>query len=116
MVPLLCAFERDRKKSVLRVLQRALVASVISRYGVNAESNIPASQSADLGPWSNEESVCDKPVRAAVGSLIWLSGVTRPDIASAVRAVPRQAHDPAERHWRAVRNAITYLNKTKIWD
>ena len=37
----------------------------------------------------------------------------RPDIANAVRAVARQAHDPAERHWRAVRKIITYLNKMK---
>ena len=39
--------------------------------------------------------------------------MTRPDIANAVRAVARQAHDPAERHWRAVRKIIAYLNKTK---
>ena len=39
--------------------------------------------------------------------------MTRPDIANAVRAVARQAHDPAERHWRVVRKIIAYLNKTK---
>ena len=39
--------------------------------------------------------------------------MTRPDIASAVRAVARQAHDPAERHWRAVRKIISYLDGTK---
>ena len=39
--------------------------------------------------------------------------MTRPDIANAVRAVARQAHGPAERHWRAVRKIIAYLNKTK---
>ena len=39
--------------------------------------------------------------------------MTRPDIANAVRAVARQAHDPAERHWRVVRKIISYLNETK---
>ena len=39
--------------------------------------------------------------------------MTRPDIANAVRAVARQAHDPAERHWRGIRKIIAYLNKTK---
>ena len=76
-------------------------------------SDLPASQSVDLGPRKNDEPVCDKPVRVAVGSLIWLSGMTRPDIANTVRAVARQAHDPAERHWRVVRKIIPYLNKTK---
>ncbi|CAN0370223.1 unnamed protein product [Ascophyllum nodosum] len=39
--------------------------------------------------------------------------MTWPDIANAVRAISRQAYDPAERHWRAVRKIIAYLNKTK---
>ena len=39
--------------------------------------------------------------------------MTRPDFANPVRAVARQAHDPAERHWRAVRKIISYLNGTR---
>ena len=40
--------------------------------------------------------------------------MTRPDdIANTVRAVARQAHDRTERHWRAVRKIISYLNETK---
>ena len=64
-----CAFERDRKGGVLRALQRAFIESVVSRYRVDAVSDLPASQSADLGPRRNDEPVCDKLVRAAVGSL-----------------------------------------------
>ena len=33
--------------------------------------------------------------------------------ANAVRAVAYQVHDLAERHWRALRKIIAYLNKTK---
>ena len=76
-------------------------------------SDPPASRSADLGPTRNDEPICDKPVRAPVGSLIWLGGMTRSDIANAVRAVAHKAHDSAERHWRALRKLIAYLNKTK---
>ena len=64
-------------------------------------------------PRRNNKPVCDKPIRATVGSLTWLGGMTRPDIGNAVRAVARQAHDLAERHWRAVKKIIPYLNKTK---
>ena len=39
--------------------------------------------------------------------------MTRPDIANVVRAVARQAHDPAGRHWRSARKILAYLNKTK---
>ena len=110
------AFERDRKEGVLRASQRAFIEYVVSRYGVDAVSDLPASQSTDLGPRRNDEPLCNKSVRAAVGTLIWLCGMTQPDIANAVRTVARRGHDPAERHWRAVRKIIAYLNKTKdLW-
>lgn len=49
----------------------------------------------------------------AVSSLIWVSGMAQPDIANVVRAVARQVHNPAERHWRAASKVIMYLNKTE---
>ena len=42
-----------------------------------------------------------------------ISGMTRPDIASAVRAIARHAHNSAARYWKAVRNVIVYLKATK---
>ena len=39
--------------------------------------------------------------------------MTRPGIASAVRAVARHAHNPAARHWKAVREIIAYLKAPK---
>ena len=39
--------------------------------------------------------------------------MTRLDIASAVRAVARHAHNPAARHWKMVRKIIGYLRATK---
>ena len=35
-----CAFERDRKRGVLRASQRAFIESVVSRYGVDAVSDL----------------------------------------------------------------------------
>lgn len=77
-----CAFERDRKEGVLHVSHRAFIESVVSRYGIDKESDLPASQSADLDIRRNDESVCEKPVRASVGTLIWIRGMMRPDIAN----------------------------------
>jgi len=110
------SFERDREEVILHVSQRPLVKYVVSQYGIDAEWDLPASQSANLGPRRNGESVCDKPVRAAVSGLIWLRSTMRPDIASAIRAVVPQALDAAERHWCAVRKVIVYLNETKDLD
>ena len=43
-----------------------------------------------------------------------MSGMKRPDIASAVgAAVAQYAYNPPVRHWKAVRKTITYLKATK---
>ena len=55
----------------------------------------------------------DWPVREAVGSLMWLSTMTRPDITNTVRAVARYAHEPTERLWQAITKVLSYLNGTK---
>ena len=91
-----CAFERDKAGGVLRRSQRAFIEYIASGYGVSTLSGLPASQSADLGLRREGEPVCDKPVREDVGSLIWVGGMTRPDITNAVKTVARPARDPAE--------------------
>lgn len=40
------ALQHDRKEDVFRVSQRAFVVSIVSRYGVGAESILPAYRSA----------------------------------------------------------------------
>ena len=52
-------------------------------------------------------------MREAVGSLMWLSTMTRPDITNAVRAVARYAHEPTERLWQAIMKILSYLSGTK---
>ena len=56
----------------------------------------------ELGPREEGEPGGDWPYREAVGSLMWLSIMTRADISNAVRAVARHSHNPTERHWKAV--------------
>ena len=52
-------------------------------------------------------------MREAVGSLLWLSTMTRPDITNVVRAVVRYAHTPTRRLWQAKIKILSYLNGTK---
>ena len=46
------------------------------------------------------------PYKEAVGGLMWLVVMSRPDITNAVRAVSRHSNSPAERHWKAVLQII----------
>ena len=47
--------------------------------------------------------------RAAVGSLIYLAGGTRPDLAHSVHMISQHAHNPCVKHWNAVQRVMNYL-------
>ena len=108
-----CSIERDVELGTIKLSQEACVESLMKRYDVQSISDIPASPGADLGPKQDDKPGGDWPVRGAVGSLMWLSTMTRPDITNAVRAVARYAHEPTERLWQVIIKILPYLNGTK---
>ena len=80
-----CAFERDRMEGVMKMTQTAFVDSLVDRFDVRYETQTPASVEFDLGSKMTHEEEGAWPYKPAVGGLLWISGMTRPDIASAVR-------------------------------
>ena len=50
--------------------------------------------------------------QSAVGSLIYLSTCTRPDIAFAVSNVAKYCSRPSKEHWTAVKRILRYLKAT----
>ena len=109
-----CAFKRDWELGTLEITQKAFIESMLNRFGVNSSSDIPATPGVELGPREEGEPDGDWPYREAVGSLMWLSTMTRPDISNAVRAVARHSHNPTERHWKAVLKIMAYLHGTRF--
>jgi hypothetical protein len=57
----------------------------------------------------------DKPYRSAVGSLMYLSVATRPDISYAVQTLSRFVDNPGVAHWEAAKRTIRYLKGTRDW-
>ena len=98
-----CAFERDKMEGAMKMTQTAFVDSLVDRFDKQYEPHTPASVEFDLGPKIIHEKGGEWPNKQAVGGLWWISGMTGPDIASAMRAVARHAHNPATRHWKAAR-------------
>ena len=107
------ASKEDVELGTIKLLQEAYVESLMKRFDVQSISDIPASPGADLRPKQDDEPGGDWPLTEAVGSLMWLSTMTRPDITNAVRAVARYAHEPSERLWQAIMKILSYLNGTK---
>ena len=108
-----CGIERDVELGTIKFSQEAYVESLMKRFDVQSISDIHASPGADLGPRQDDEPGGDWPVREAIGSLVWLSTMTRPNITNTVRAVARYAHEPTERLWQAIIKILSYLNGTR---
>ena len=83
---------------------------MLIRFGVNSSSDIRATPGDELGPREEGEPKGDWSYREAVGSVMWLSTMTRPDIS---RAMARHSHNPTDRHWKAVLNIMAYLHGTR---
>ena len=99
----------------LRMSQSAFIDSMVSRFEIETESELPAFTTGDLGPKRDDEADCDMPVKAAVGCLLWVAGNTRPDVANPVRAIARHSHNPSPRHWKGLRKIMGYLKGTRDW-
>ena len=72
----------------------------------------PVRPDAKLIPMKGEEKVDIHQYQSAIGSLIYLSTKTRPDISFAVHQVSLHCHNSSKTHWTAVKLIIRYLKVT----
>ena len=70
--------------------------------------------SASMSPSTEQEKrvMLAFPVREAVGSLMCLAGMTRPDVAHAVNQVAAFVSNPGKGHWEAIKQILAYLAGT----
>ena len=108
-----CTITQDTEKGLTSISQKTFIETLARRFDVTTTSPYPASPCANLGARVESESGGTWPYKEAVGGLMWLVVMSRPDITNAVRAVSRHSNSPAERHWKAVLQIIRYLLGTK---
>ena len=74
---------RNRAGKILSISQERCVSKVIERYGMQSANgkSTPMDPSVDLSGTSDH---CSEPYREAIGSLMYLTVATRPDIAFSV--------------------------------
>ena len=111
-----CDLKRNWELGTLDITQKAFVESMMNRFGVNSSSDIPATPEVELGPREEQHPRGDWPYKEALGSLMWLSTTTRPDITNEVRAVTRHSHNPTDRHWKAFLTTKAYLHWSRVRD
>jgi len=80
---------------------------------VNAKPlSIPADPHVILEPHKESTRTPNLPFREAVGSLMFVAIVSRPDIMFAVSRVSRHLHNYGQEHWNEVKRIIRYLKGT----
>ena len=108
-----CTITQDTEKGSTSISQKTFIETLARRFDVTTTSSYPAPPCANLEARVEDESGGTWPYKEAVGGLMWLVVMSRPDITSAVRAISRHSNSPAERHWEAVLQIIRYLLETK---
>lgn len=107
--------ERRREEKSLSIHQSAYVKRIVEKFGMgNAKSvGVPLDPHGVLYPVNESEEIERKvPYREAVGSLMFLAVVSRPDLAYAVNSVSKFLNNHGESHWRAVKRIFAYLKGT----
>jgi hypothetical protein len=110
---------RDRKLRTILVTHKLYQKNILIRYGMmeSAGNKTPAEVEKltikDCPATIEEESVIDKSeYMAMVGSLMYLSITTRPDICFAVSQLARYMQKPGRKHVVAAKRVMRYIRET----
>ena len=101
----------------IQIDQSHYVKEVLDRFGMTNCKSAPTpsdvNQKLSVTMWTEENSLVGKvPYQELIGSLLYLSGATRPDIAFAVNDLSRFNDKHSEPHWKALKRVVRYLKGT----
>ena len=112
--------DQDTANRTISLSQRQYIVDLLTKYNMSDCSTEATPMddrkrlSKDMSPvTAAEKAEMEKvPYREAVGSLLWLSNGTRPDISYAVSQVAKYMSNPGMEHWKAVKRILRYLKGT----
>jgi hypothetical protein len=105
----------QRPDGSIFIHQSSYCKRILERFNMEETKvlHIPTDPQHSLDPnLSGSLEAGEVPYREAVGSLLYLSQITRPDITFAVNLVSRYLEKPLTIHWNAVKRIFKYLKGT----
>jgi hypothetical protein len=105
---------RNRKSETLKLTQSKLTGELLQRYEMEAARgrNVPMSPGEKMQRDGEPPDHKKFPYSELVGSLLYLSLCTRPDIAQSVGVLARYMATPTKDHWRLALGVVRYLSVT----
>ena len=107
--------EQNEKAGSLWIGQPAYTESLLKNFEMQDSKPVstPVDISSKLTQAAENEDGIDQPqFQSAIGSLMYLSINTRPDISYAVSSLARFSSKPTKEHWTALKRLLRYLRGT----
>ena len=104
---------RDRKNKTITLSQKGYLDKILERFNKNGLNPVSTPIEVGIRLEKSTEIASKERTRqfqAEVGSLLYLSTKTRPDLAYAVGQVSKFMSNPNESHFRALNRIWKYLN------
>ena len=94
------------------ISQEKYIKNLLDKFNLLEANSVSTPIEVNWNANDFDSSECNAPFREAVGSLIFLQVVSRPDISFAVNIVARVLDKPSKGHWLLVKRIIRYLKGT----
>ena len=106
---------QDEKSGNIWIGQPVYTNNLLKRFGMQdcKAVSTPVDTSTKLVKATSDDECIDQQLyQSAIGSLLYLSVSTRPDITYAVSTLARFSSNPTKQHWTALKRILRYLKGT----
>ena len=104
--------QRNREKRLIYLSEQEKIKKLIHQFNMDSSRTRKTPLDFTLTKGEEEESCQTKPYQVLVGTLLYLSTTTRPDLCQAASQLSRFMADPKNSHWEAAKNVLKYLKET----
>ena len=101
----------DITSNSFQMSQPAYIQAILQRFQM-ADCKPSTNPSEDISNHHDDSGLCSNPYREAIGALIYLSTITRPDISYIVNYLARRMETPTKFNWKCVQKVFRYLKHT----
>lgn len=99
---------------------QSIIDELLNKFGMSGSRHVSTPMDANLIFLSNDSKNADEEDRlnyaSAIGSLLYIANMFRPDICYGVSVLSQFTSNPSEDHWRGVKRVLRYLNGTRDLD
>jgi hypothetical protein len=106
---------RDKTTGEYSIHQQGYIERMAEKYGLKhtKRCNTPMTPGSKLHNYENETRIDQTVYRKIIGSILYVSVATRPDITFALSQLARYSQDPRITHYKAAMRLLQYLFNTR---